>query len=277
MRFALIDQQHTEPKPGLDGAVCPGCGAPVIAKCGTQKVHHWAHRNTRMCDRWWETETEWHRNRENQFPFEGQEIFLPDPQTGEKHVADVRTEHGLVIEFQHSFINPEERISREKFYKNMVWVVDGTRLSRDFNRLVKKHKFEPRELKPGMIKVDFVYDFFPSNWLNSSVPVVFDFLGLDNPDSADPNRKKLYCLFPSHDEYEAVYAEIPRNVFIRTALNGEWSERVGAYMDKMEQEHIERERLRKESLQSQQGGYYRPYRRYVYTPKIKYIRRKRRF
>ena len=38
------------------------------------------------------------------------------------------TVHNLVIEFQHSHMDAQERTSREKFYKNMVWVVDGTRL-----------------------------------------------------------------------------------------------------------------------------------------------------
>ncbi len=49
-------------------------------------------------------------------------------------MADVRTDKGLVIEFQHSYINPEERRQRENFYKNMIWIVDGTRLQRDFPR-----------------------------------------------------------------------------------------------------------------------------------------------
>lgn len=273
MHFALINNQLTEARPNLTGAICPGCGAPVIAKCGTQKVHHWAHRNTKMCDSWWETETQWHRNWKNNFPVEWQEIFLPDMQSREKHIADVRTEHGLVIEFQHSHIDPAERISREQFYKNMVWVVDGTRLTRDFPRLVKKHKFEPYELKPGIIKVDFVYDFFPNNWLNSSVPVVFDFLGMDNPDSDNPKRQELYCLFPSHDEYEAVYAVIPRKAFIKTVLSGEWSNRIKAFMDEMEQEHLESERRSKLDKSTYHG---KPYPRTFYPYSSKFTRRKRR-
>jgi hypothetical protein len=32
--------------------------------------------------------------------------------SGEKHIADVKTDHGWVIEFQHSYLNPEERRSR---------------------------------------------------------------------------------------------------------------------------------------------------------------------
>lgn len=267
MRFALINNQHTEAQPGREGAVCPGCGAPVIAKCGTQKVHHWAHRNTGMCDSWWETETQWHRNWKNYFPVEWQEVFLPNEVTGEKHIADVRTEHGLIIEFQHSFISPEERVSREEFYKTMVWVVDGTRLSRDFPRFIKGGKFGSTELKPGIKHVEFADDFFPRNWLKSSVPVVFDFLGLENPSNADLTRKTLYCLFPSHDEFNAVFAEIPRKAFIKTVLNGEWKDRVHAFMDIMEQEHKEKEKRRKMEKPVYHG---KTYRRYIYPHRIKY-------
>lgn len=125
MRFARVNDILQEAAPGAHG-LCPGCLQPVLAKCGTQKVHHWAHKGTKACDSWWEPETEWHRAWKNNFPAEWQEIFLPDERTGEKHIADVRTSQGLVIEFQHSHIQPRERTSREKFYRNMVWVVDST-------------------------------------------------------------------------------------------------------------------------------------------------------
>ena len=276
MRFALIDDKPTEAAPGLSGGVCPGCGAQVIAKCGTQKVHHWAHKGVKMCDSWWEPETEWHRSWKNNFPVEWQEIFLPDEQTGEKHIADVKTEHGLVIEFQHSHIKPEELISRENFYKNMVWVVDGTRLKYDLPRFIKGGKFGATQVKPGIMQVHFVMDFFPSNWLKSSVPVVFDFLGLDSTDNPDDIRNNLYCLFPSHDDFEAVYAIIPRNVFIRTTLNGEWSERTRLYMDKMEAEWQEEQRKRAQWQRGSTGITYRPVRYIkIYTRPKRYVRRRR--
>ena len=41
---------------------------------------------------------------------------------GEKHIADVKTDQDCVIEFQHTYIKPDERRSREEFYKNIVWV-----------------------------------------------------------------------------------------------------------------------------------------------------------
>lgn len=43
----------------------------------------------------------------------------------------MKTDDGWVIEFQHSYIKPEERRSREAFYQKLVWVVDGLRRETD--------------------------------------------------------------------------------------------------------------------------------------------------
>ena len=270
MRFALFNNEHVEATPDIKDAICPGCGAPVIAKCGTQKVHHWAHRNTKICDNWWEPETQWHRNWKDKFPVEWQEIFLPDKQTGELHIADVRTEHGLVIEFQHSHIKPEERISREKFYKNMVWVVDGTRLTRDYPRFVKASK-EFHKVRDGIFQHDFADECFPRQWLYSDVPVIFDFLGDESSDTVDERRRKLYCLFPDDNEFEAIFAVISRKAFINAAMCREWSSRIQFYLDERRREKLEHER-RREKERKQMYAYYarRRYARMTY----KYPRRR---
>ena len=133
MKFADIECQRREAQGGLS-ATCPSCGAAVIAKCGDHRVWHWAHRGVRVCDPWWEPETEWHRAWKNEFPAVWQEA-IQFAQTGEKHVADVKTQSGMVIEFQHSFLKAEERAARESFYRKMVWVVDGRRRKRDAAQL----------------------------------------------------------------------------------------------------------------------------------------------
>lgn len=119
VRFALVDGVRLEPQPKQRGC-CPLCGAEMVAKCGRVKVWHWAHKGRLECDPWYE-ETEWHRSWKDKFPLEWQEKIAYDEATGEKHIADVRTPSGLVIEFQHSVISSEEVIAREAFYKNMVW------------------------------------------------------------------------------------------------------------------------------------------------------------
>lgn len=183
-------------------------------------MNHWAHKKKRNCDPWWENETEWHRSWKNNFPDDWQEITFPDEQTGEIHIADVHTSHGLVLEFQHSHINPQERTSRENFYKNMVWVVDGTRLKRDYPRFLKGKDDLRKTNKQGYYFVDFPDECFPSAWLGSSVPVIFDFRGTESIDKLKDIRKHLYLLFPKDKRRESILVIISRESFINNAING---------------------------------------------------------
>jgi competence CoiA-like predicted nuclease len=92
----------------------------------------------------------------------------------EKHIADVKTPNGLVVEFQHSAISAEEKLSRETFYKNMIWVVDGLRLKHDFSRF-KKDNPEFRTWPNNKIqKIHYAEFVFPKLWLGRTVPVIFD-------------------------------------------------------------------------------------------------------
>lgn len=217
MKFALVCGKRTEATKGAKG-FCPNCGSELIAKCGTKKTNHWAHKSTRNCDPWWENETEWHRSWKNHFPVEWQEFILRDDLTQEKHVADIRTDLGLVIEFQHSHIDPKERNARENFYKRMVWVVDGTRLKRDYQRFTKGKSSFRNTNRQGHFLVDFPDECFPASWLGSLVPVIFDFRGtvsIDNPNDA---RNYLYCLFPNNNK--AIIAILSRQAFIDNTING---------------------------------------------------------
>ena len=231
MRFALIGNERTNAAFGLKG-ICPGCLQPVIARCGNQRIHHWAHNRSKICDTWWETETEWHRTWKNNFPESWQEIILFDEGTGEKHIADVRANDGHVIEFQHSHLNVQERIARENFYKNMVWVVDGNRLKRDYGRF-QKGKDAFRIVKQGIFRAIHPEDCFPITWLSSSVPVIFDF--------GEYEQKNLYCLFDERIGGDAFIAQISRAAFIKAVINGDWSRRSGFFINNINQVKQERE------------------------------------
>jgi hypothetical protein len=98
----------------------------MIAKCGKHNIWHWAHKTRENCDPWWEPETQWHRDWKDRFPEAWHEVSHIDSTSGEVHIADVQTIHGLVVEFQHSRITEEELKSREAFYGNMIWIVDGS-------------------------------------------------------------------------------------------------------------------------------------------------------
>ena len=174
MKFAEVDGLRRKASPRLSGK-CFVCGGPTIARCGRIRTSHWAHRSLFDCDHWWEPETEWHRDWKNRFPEHWQEI-IQTAADGEKHVADVKTASGLVMEFQHSSIKPNERESREQFHGNMVWVVNGCRRAKDVSQF-QASLSEPISVLPN----------FPTclarpsksallrDWGNSRVPVYFDF------------------------------------------------------------------------------------------------------
>ena len=216
MRFALAGGQRVEAYAGGRG-MCRRCNGEVIAKCGTHRVAHWAHRGMRDCDTWAEKETDWHRAWKNNFPAECQEFIQHDGQSGEKHIADVRTPHGLVIEFQHSHLDPLERAARERFYGNVVWVVDGTRLQRDYPRFASGKDDLRRTHIQGHFLLAFPDECFPAMWLDSSVPVIFDFRGVDEGQPPDEFRDTLWCLLPGRVEGSAVVVGMSREQFVKVA------------------------------------------------------------
>jgi competence protein CoiA len=179
-KFAVVEGERQEAQPSLSGK-CPVCSNAMIAKCGQVRVWHWSHRGTHKCDPWWESETEWHRVWKDHFPREWQE-FIQRSEDGEKHIADIKTESGVVIEFQHSNLRREERESREMFYQKMVWVVDGLRRKR------YRTRFFTSLGAPTVVKFKPLTFLLPSNegallrdWAASRVPVFFDFGDLSEP------------------------------------------------------------------------------------------------
>ncbi len=179
MKFAVSEGKRIEATPGAKG-VCPGCSAEMLARCGTRKVWHWAHRGQRHCDHWWENETQWHRDWKNHFPTDWQEIAARDDE-GELHIADIKTPHGWVVEFQHSYIKPEEAHKRTQFHNPMFWVVDGVRRDTDLPQFIEALK----HARLHGTQEDLVYQVRLSNsrllreWAPVGVFVAFDF-GLDD-------------------------------------------------------------------------------------------------
>lgn len=189
MKFAFVGAERREAQPNCSGT-CAGCAAVVIAKCGEVRIHHWAHKGTRACDPWWENETEWHRGWKNEYPEGWQEMRVTED--GTWHVADVKTEHGVVIEFQHSYLKPAERRARAAFYKKMVWVIDGRSRPRDRARLdAALSSATVISRQPLLVSVSSDDGGLLRDWEASRVPVYFDFGGSDlwrmNPHS--PNGR----------------------------------------------------------------------------------------
>lgn len=156
------------------------CAGPMVAKCGEMRVWHWAHKSRRACDPWWEREGEWHRAWKNEFPGSWQEV-MHRAENGEKHIADVTTDSGWTIEFQHSFLNPEERRSRNAFYQQLIWIVDGSRRKMDRKRFndAWNHGL-PLASNSPVRRVPSDMCPLLREWVNTGAPVLLDF-GDDTP------------------------------------------------------------------------------------------------
>lgn len=215
MKFSLVNGQRQEAQPHLSGR-CPTCDHPMVAKCGIVKVRHWAHQGIRHCDPWWENETEWHRAWKAHFPDNWQEV-TSHAESGEKHIADVRTDQGWVLEFQHSYLSPDERLARETFYPKLVWIVDGARRKRDKPLFL--------EALDGGLRVSenpWIWNVFPSeggallrDWVDSRATVLLDFGRSD-----DPKEAALWCLLRGNLNENIYVAALSRDGFIALHRNG---------------------------------------------------------
>ena len=111
---------------------CPMCGEPLVLKKGEVRVPHFAHHAKSICcDPWHYDMTDWHREWQERFPRNTQEIVMDS--NGEKHRADVCVGK-TVIEFQHSPLSFEEFDERNAFYTSLgykvVWLFDVIELRR---------------------------------------------------------------------------------------------------------------------------------------------------
>ncbi len=218
-KFALVEGVRCEAQPRLSGK-CISCGAEMIAKCGKIKVWHWAHKGTRSCDPWWEPETEWHRDWKNRFPKDWQEA-IHQSENGEKHIADVKTASGMVLEFQHSNLHQDERISRDNFYPKMVWVVDGRRRVRDRAQFFASLRTAP------VVKANPLTVSFPSNegallrdWGASRVPVFFDFGDLsEHGDTLSFAKPVLWQLIPGSPNGKAYLSPVLKTSFVNAHVD----------------------------------------------------------
>ena len=217
MRFALIEGNSHEAAPGLSGA-CRACGDPMIAKCGQHRVWHWAHKGTRTCDTWWEPETQWHRDWKDHFPKDWQECIHTAPD-GEKHIADVKTDSGVTVEFQHSFLPEAERLARERFYAKMIWVVDGQRRKRDRAQFFSSFGIAVHQ-QPLVIPARMQDSALLRDWKASRVPVYFDFGDSEPSDLCRFAEPTLWRLNPSNEGGAAFLSPVAKSYLIDVYRNG---------------------------------------------------------
>jgi len=118
------------PTRGIKG-ICPYCEKPLITKCGPFKLHHFAHKRGADCasNKYHDGMSEWHIKWQLTIndPIPGVNVEVPLNNEEYQKRADLVTPVGVIIEFQKSPLPIEERLLREKHYKNMLWVVHQDR------------------------------------------------------------------------------------------------------------------------------------------------------
>lgn len=208
MRFALSDSKRIEATPKAVGT-CPCCGAEMLARCGTKKVWHWAHKGRRHCDPWWENETEWHRTWKNQFSPDWQEVSARDA-LGELHIADIKTPNGLTIEFQHSAIKLEEVIKRTTFYDQVIWIVDATRRPTDQKQYAQmlEHNYPERFDGVDIYTVHQEETRLLKEWGSLGRIVGFDYGG------------RNLCLLTAAQGHKRYLFDFPKAEFIKSIIEG---------------------------------------------------------
>ena len=159
----------------------------------------------------------------------------------------MKTESGVVLEFQHSFLCPEERDARERFYQNMVWVVDGQRRKQD------RVKFFASLGDPINVSDKLRIFLVPSNegallrdWGASRVPVYFDFRDSEPGDTHRFNTPTLWRLNPRSPNGSAYLRPVPKMFFLHIHRKGRPFERecaeIAAAIERAVVEHAVAER-----------------------------------
>ena len=217
MRYASVNGVRQEAEQKLRGT-CPYCDRVVFAKCGQQRIWHWSHLG--------KLDVILGESPRRFGIASGRTSF---PQIGGRSgrrskwrmsCRRCQEDRGLVIEFQRSHITPDERISRENFYRNMVWVVDGTRLARDWPRFEQGYSARRQIIRPGFFITPYPALCFGKAWVNCRVPVFVDFAGTTPiAQLPDARRHPLWCMLPGRvDSYAVVFAH-SRQDFVDQALH----------------------------------------------------------
>lgn len=224
-RYAYVLGEKVEPSKHLHGS-CSLCGGEVFARCGPVRIAHWAHKSVDDCETYSRDMSAWHKGWQDKFPEAWREEPIIDLKIPERHRADILTAENLVIEFQHSPIDEEEQLAREKFYSShssgMVWVVDATCHTQAMKRFDEEKQYfqfikllclNSNDSYNNYFLVNNADIIFPSQWNDRRSYVFFDYLDAEREAGDD----SLYCLFPKIVEGERLVWKCPRDSFVSIA------------------------------------------------------------
>ena len=138
---------------------CPGCRADLIAKCGSIITWHWSHKWIPDCDSWYESESNWHLAWKAIADPNNCEVVIENiaiPGELRYHRADIVSTTVVIIELQHSSLDPDTVTERETFYKKMIWLIDATpfieRIS--FRNKGNYHTFRWDHIRKWMLSIN---------------------------------------------------------------------------------------------------------------------------
>lgn len=177
MMLGSLNGKRILATPNIVGVTCPYCDEEVIPKCGRIKIWHWAHKTKENCDNWSEGETEWHLNWKSQFPEDWREVIIIEDNI--KHIADIKTNRGKVIELQNSPLSLGDLEKRELFYKDMVWVLNSGTLGKNLELTRNPKGF-----------YSFQWKWFPKGWAKSKKQL---FVDLEPKAQVLLERYKAFC------------------------------------------------------------------------------------
>lgn len=210
MHYALVGNIRVGPEKGLEGAVCPICKQPVYARCGEVYIPHWAHKSVIDCDPWQEPETQWHRDWKNRFGDMQEQMHEKD---GTRHMADVKTPEGTIVEFKHRYINAEGQRTRQAFFgETMFWVVDCASNPKRAERFKDNMYCLDRERVSSyeVWSTREASKCFPRAWINCRRFVFFDF-----------GEEDLWYIFPRRDDDpDAICMRMSKGDFVAAVKDG---------------------------------------------------------
>ena len=240
MKFAILNGARVEPEKGCAGAICPICKQPVVARCGDIRLPHWAHKSVIDCDPWKENETQWHRDWKDLFGDMQEKVH---ENGGVRHLADVKTLDGTIVEFRHSAINDEGKRTRAHFFgKWMLWVVDCVNRPKAVARFRDNKYTLLREHIPGrqVFSTEEPGRCFPRSWVKCNRFVIFDF-----------GEEDVWCLFPrKRDMDRAIVMGIKKDDFVAAVKDGyeQFRERCADVWRKVKDAHSPRIDARHDSF-----------------------------
>jgi len=113
--------EHIGPTSG-SRAYCTTCGATVIARCGIQRIHHWAHKSNTSCSAITEPESEWKHAWRQIFKQDNCEVTINNV------FFDAKGYNDTPIMLRVTAMDNDQAMELQGQFPNMIWIFDTQNL-----------------------------------------------------------------------------------------------------------------------------------------------------